>query len=148
MNKKGSGRWITLRQAILASTLIAAPLGSGATLAADAKIAADDAAAAAEAPNPSLTARVGGVDDESAKRRSLRIADLTVEVALVGAIARTTVTARFSNPTGEWLEGEFALALPNDAVVTSYALDVEGQMINGVLSEPQKAQAAYQARIR
>src|SRR6185295_19364453 len=147
-NKNGSGRWRILRQAILTSVLFGAAVGSYGALAADAKVDTNDPAEAATAPNPSLIARVGGVEDESAKRRSLRLADLNVDVALVGAIARTTITARFSNPTSEWLEGEFALALPDDAVVTGYALDVEGQMINGVLSEPQKALAQYQARIR
>jgi vault protein inter-alpha-trypsin-like protein len=148
MNKNGSGRWSTLRQAILTAALAGGALGSGLTLAADAKVATNGAAVVASAPNPSLIGRVGGIDDDSAKRLSLRIADLNVDVALVGAIARTTITARFSNSTGEWLEGEFALALPEEAVVTGYALDVEGRMINGVLSEPGKARAAYQARIR
>jgi hypothetical protein len=148
MNKNGSGRRGILRWTLLLSVLMAHALGSAAALAADAKIATDEAEALATAPNPTLMARVGGVDDERAKRRSLRIADLNVDVAVVGAIARTTITARFSNPTHEWLEGEFSLALPDEAVVTGYALDIEGQMINGVLSEPQKAQAAYQARIR
>ena len=143
MNQNSGGRWRNLRRAFLTSIFISAAVASNTALAADTKVALE-----VIPPNPSLTAQVNGVDDERATRRSLRIADLNVDVVLVGAIARTTVTARFSNPTSEWLEGEFALALPDDAVVTGYALDVEGQMINGVLSEPEKAHAAYQVRIR
>jgi hypothetical protein len=143
MNNKSSTRWSTVRQALLSTVLIGGALGPAAVMAAEAKVAV-----ASAPPNPSLIARINGVDDESAVSRSLRIADLNIDVALVGAIARTTITARFSNPTGDWLEGDFSLALPDDAVITGYALDVEGQMINGVLSEPEKARAAYHARIR
>jgi hypothetical protein len=97
--------------------------------------------------NPTLTARVGGIDDEQ-KVRPLRLADLNVDVQLVGQIARTTVRAMFSNSTGELLEGDFSLALPDDAVVTGYALDVNGQMLDGVLSEPQHVRAQYEKQIR
>jgi tetratricopeptide (TPR) repeat protein len=98
-------------------------------------------------PNPTLIARVRGVDDEVHKI-PLRLADLNVDVSIVGAIARATVRAHFLNSTGEQVEGEFALVLPDGATVTGYALDIEGQMIDGVLAEPSRARAAYEARVR
>jgi hypothetical protein len=47
-----------------------------------------------------------------------------------------TVAARFTNSSRDDLEGTFSLQLPEIAVVTGYALDVDGQMIDGVLVPP------------
>jgi hypothetical protein len=99
------------------------------------------------APNPSLTARDSGVDDARAER-NLDIADLDVIVEIVGNVARTTVAAHFTNPGGEDLEATFSLQLPDGAVVTSYALDVEGKMIDGVLAPPIRARRAYEEKVR
>jgi hypothetical protein len=99
------------------------------------------------APNPALVARVNGIDDEQ-HRRSLPIADLKVDVRLVGSIARTTLRVRFANPTKQWLEGQLSLALPDSATVTGYALNIEDRLIDGVLSEPSRARAAYEERVR
>src|SRR5262245_24731499 len=87
-------------------------------------------AAMAQSPptNPTLIARIRGVDDEL-HRAPLRLADLKVDVNVVGCIARATVRARFSNTQDQALEGDFSLGLPDDATVTGYALDIEGQMI-------------------
>ena len=37
-----------------------------------------------------------------------------------------TLTARFANPSSDTLEGLFSFELPEGAVVTGYALDIEG----------------------
>src|SRR5262245_55828709 len=81
--------------------------------------------------NPILSAQINGVDDEN-QRVKLPLADLKIDVHVVGAIARTTIHATFTNPTEQWTEGTLALALPEEAVVTGYALDIEGRMIEGV----------------
>jgi hypothetical protein len=97
--------------------------------------------------NPTLIARVRGIDDEF-HRVPLRLADLRVDVNIVGSIARTTVRARFSNPKDDTLEGDFSLGLPDGATVTGYALDIEGRMIDGVLAEPSHARAVYESSVR
>jgi Vault protein inter-alpha-trypsin domain len=79
-------------------------------------------------PNPSLAARRDGVEDE-AHRRYLPIAEMKIDVRVVGSIARTTLRVHFANATDEWLEGTLSLALPDSATVTGYALDVEGTLI-------------------
>ena len=105
------------------------------------------AAAQAPAPNPSLTAMANGVrDDAHARALTLRRYDIAVE--LRGAIAETTIEASFANASNEQLEGDFRLALPPGAVVTGYALDVNGRMIDGVLVDRPRAKAVYEARIR
>lgn len=109
--------------------------------------AAEAAKAAPATPNPALAARVQGVDDEM-HRRYLPMTDLNIDMRLVGSVARTTLQIHFANPTDEQLEGELSLALPDSAVVIGYALDVEDAFIEGVLAEPSRARAAYEARVR
>jgi tetratricopeptide (TPR) repeat protein len=108
-----------------------------------------DAAAkpASVIPNPALAARRDGVDDEE-HRRYLPIAEMKIDLRVVGSIARTTLRVHFANATEEWLEGTLSLALPDSATVTGYALNVEDTLIDGVLAEPSRARAAYEARVR
>jgi tetratricopeptide (TPR) repeat protein len=105
-------------------------------------------AAAAQGAGPSLTARVQGIDTEETTGRKLRIETLDIQVRLHGTIAETVITARFANPGQQILEGDFTLPMPAGSVVTGYALDVNGQMIDGVLAEQRQARMAYEARVR
>ena len=105
-------------------------------------------AAAAGPSNPRLTALVGGVDDEDNRRDTLRIERLGLEVQVHGGIADTILTARIFNGGGEQVEADFALALPPGSTVTGYALDVEGNLVDGVLVDQRKARQAYQERVR
>ncbi len=99
------------------------------------------------APNPSVRALVDGVEgDENAEQ--LVITELRTDIRLHGRMAEFSLLARISNPGGHTLEGHFALALPEDAVVIGYALDVGGAMIEGVLVDQPKARAVYQDEVR
>ncbi len=98
--------------------------------------------------NPALNARDSGIHDADDDPVPLDIADLDVQVDIVGNVARTTVAARFTNPGNDDLEGTFTLQMPDGAVVTSYALDVEGKMIEGVLTPPIRARRAYEEKVR
>ncbi len=97
--------------------------------------------------NPSLTALANGVRDE-AHVRDIAIRRLDIAVDVRGAVTETTVTTAFSSRAKEQLQGEFRLQLPVDAVITGYALDVNGKMIDGVLVDRAKAQAVYAERVR
>ena len=99
------------------------------------------------AANPSLKAHANGISDAS-HARSLGLRRFDVSVEMRGAVAETTVTAAFANPLSETLEGDFQLALPTGAVVTGYALDINGQMVDGVLVDRPHAKAVYEERIR
>jgi len=107
---------------------------------------------AASLPNPQLTALDSGVNDEEAVSRALEIADLQVQVEIVGNVAETTLTARFVNPTRDDLEGTFTLQMPDGAVVTGYALDVDDGdgdvMIDGVLMPPVRARLVFDEKLR
>jgi tetratricopeptide (TPR) repeat protein len=99
------------------------------------------------APNPVLLARVNGVNDRSAMRKALQIESLDAHVTLHGTISETVMTIRFGNPSAETLEGEFKLDMPLGSVVSGYALDVNGQMVDGVLVPPYQARRAYEQRV-
>lgn len=113
---------------LLASSALASPLGA--------------------APNPQLTALIRGVESEENRSTALKIATMDVAVRIHGGIAETVVTARFDNPSSEQLEGSFTLAMPTGSVVTGYALDVGGRMIDGVLVDQIEARRAYESRVR
>jgi len=99
------------------------------------------------AANPELLARQQGIDDPGAIR-PLQLAQLRLDVDVGGALAYFTLTAQFQNPSEDTLEGEFAFQLPDGAVVTGYALDIDEQMVDGVLVEPLKARRTYEAQVR
>ncbi|HEY0086339.1 MAG TPA: VIT domain-containing protein [Allosphingosinicella sp.] len=104
--------------------------------------------AALAAANPELTALIRGVDDDEARSTSLRIESMDVAVRLHGGIAETLVTARFHNAGTEELEGRFRLQMPDGSVVTGYALDIGGEMIEGVLLDQLQARRAYESQVR
>lgn len=95
--------------------------------------------------SPTLTARVDGVIGEQSKE--LQIASLDIDVMRRGGLAVTEMTVRFENPSNDTLEGEFALTLPEGSVVTGYALDVGGDMIDGVLQPRDRAREAFERRV-
>ncbi|MFT4252313.1 MAG: VIT domain-containing protein [Caulobacter sp.] len=104
-------------------------------------------ALAGPAQNPSLTAK-NYVGDRPDEPDALKLSRLKVDVVLVGGLARTTVEARLENTTQNRLEGDFALALPAGAVIDGYALDVDGRMVDGVLTGKRQAKEVYEARVR
>ncbi len=97
--------------------------------------------------NPSLTANINGVNDASARSSALKISALDMAITLRGSIAETVITATFSNPTNQTLEGNFTLDMPAGSIVTGYALDIDGAMVDGVLVPPHQAQVAYEQRV-
>ena len=109
--------------------------------------AAENPIAIADRAGPKLTALVRGINDAEAER-DLDIAALDIAVNVRGGLAETTLTATFANPTKtDELEGRFVLNMPRGAVINGYALDINGQMIDGVLETRYAAAEAYQKRV-
>lgn len=105
-------------------------------------------AMAGPAPNPSLTVRMEVGGGKPAKSVALKIDTLDIDVHLSGATATTSVTARFLNPDNTAVEGQFDFDPPPGSVITGYALDVDGRMIDGVLQPARKAKLAYERQVR
>lgn len=103
------------------------------------------ALAAQETASPSLTARIDGV--VGAETQALEIERLAIEVERHGSLAMTELTVTFANPTDTTLEGQFGMDLPRGSVVTGYALDVAGAMIDGVLQSRDRAREAFERRV-
>lgn len=108
---------------------------------------AQERPAAPQPGTPSLTARAAGVNSEAAGR-PLKLDLLEIRVRSRGTIAETSVTARFTNPGNEQLEGDFRLAMPAGSVVTGYALDIGERMVSGVLVDQYQARTTYERLVR
>lgn len=99
--------------------------------------------------NPVMTAiDYFSPDDVQQQPLELLIEKLDISVQLASGFAETTTEISFRNPTDDQLEGQFVLEFPNGAFVTGYGLDIEGQMIPGVIVESKKAKKAFEERIR
>jgi hypothetical protein len=111
-------------------------------------------------PNPALLWLEDGierkVDAEDASRpknkdvpKGLYISEMAIDAQIHGRLATVTIEARLFNATDEGqIEARFKLAMPDDAVITGYALDVKGVLIDGQLVDQPKAKAVYEAEVR
>ena len=80
---------------------------------------------------------------EDGHPKPLGLAKLQTEVRVVGAIAETTTTMTFTNPTWNIVEGYLYFPLPEGATVSSYALDIDGTMVDGVAVEKVEARRIF-----
>ena len=101
-----------------------------------------------------LSAAEHGVDDEpdpAAARKRLHLAELTVDAKVVGPMADVQIDMLIASNEKDGItdqEARLVLALPDDAVVTGYALDVGGKLIPGQLIEQAKARNVYEDTVR
>jgi hypothetical protein len=104
--------------------------------------------ACVQAANPELLAYEQGIEDPETASQELRLSDLALDFDVVGALVDVTLTTRFANPSSETLEGRFNFELPEGAVITGYALDIDGQLLDGVLVDHLKARRTFDAKVR
>jgi len=69
--------------------------------------------------------------------------DTSVDMRIRGLLAEVRVRQRFSNTSGEWLEGRYRLPLPDQAAVGSLRMQVGERLIEGEVQEKQAAAATY-----
>ncbi|MEP2734693.1 MAG: VIT domain-containing protein [Erythrobacter sp.] len=103
--------------------------------------------ALAAAPNPQVSALVDGVNNGS-EGPQLVIERFDIEINQHGSIADVKFTVELLNPSDDEVEGRFTLQLPREAVLTGYALDIEGQMVPGSLIDQPKAKQIYEDEVR
>jgi len=78
----------------------------------------------------------------------IRLERLEIQGSQAGNVANFTVTAIIANTDdGEEIEGEFILPLPQGAIINDYALDIEGRLIDGVLTQRERARKAYTDKV-
>lgn len=105
--------------------------------------------ASSVSPSVQVTAYVRGVKDEE-RRVQLDIRKLDVDVAVRGGVAVTELVLEVAAPADieEPVEGRLHIDLPPGSVVTGYALDVKGEMVDGALVDRSTARAAYEQQVR
>jgi len=82
------------------------------------------------------------------KKTNLPIHKLSIQVDVVGNISKTTFDITFYNPYKRVLEGDFSFPLSEGQDVCRYALDINGNLREGVVIEKIKARQAYEAVVR
>ena len=95
--------------------------------------------------------RVYGVDRAApagTPARTLEISRQTVRAVLRDGLAETEVDQTFGNPGGRQVEGWYWFTIPERAVVTSFAVETDGTLVEGEVIEKQEASARYAAAIQ
>jgi tetratricopeptide (TPR) repeat protein len=92
-----------------------------------------------------LEARVP--DEVGQARWPLVIRRLDVQVEIVGELAITEVQEVFFNPASETVEGLYRVRVPEGAVLERFAVDRNGQLVEGYVREQAQARAAYEAQV-
>lgn len=109
--------------------------------------------AVATPANPELMGYWDGVQDgdNPVAASDLVITRLQIELSQRGAMVDATIEAVLSHrsPSRDApIEARFGLALPGQAVVTGYALDIGGVMVAGTLLDQPKARRVYENEVR
>jgi hypothetical protein len=95
--------------------------------------------------------RIYGVDRNAlpgTPARTLEISKQVVRAVIRDGLAETEVDQTFGNPGGREVEGWYWFTVPERAVVTSFAVETDGQLVEGEVIEKQEAAARYQRAIR
>jgi tetratricopeptide (TPR) repeat protein len=94
--------------------------------------------------------RIYGVDFDRAASpaRALEITRQAVRVTLRSGIAETEVDQTFFNPGEREVEGWYWLTVPEGALVTGFAVENNGQLVEGELIERKEAARQYGAAAR
>ena len=88
----------------------------------------------AAAANPQITSLVDGIDNGE-EGPQLIIERFDIDIKQHGSVAEVRFEVELLNPSDEEVEGRFSLQLPRDAVVTGYALDIEGRVIVAAIAD-------------
>ncbi|HEU4536118.1 MAG TPA: VIT domain-containing protein, partial [Polyangiaceae bacterium] len=97
------------------------------------------------------TGRLYGLDPSApagAPARKLGIAKQVVRGVVRDGVAETEVDQTFSNPGGQPIEGWYWFTVPAAATVTGFALETDGQLVEGEVIERREAAARYEAAVR
>lgn len=93
-------------------------------------------------PPPALMIRA---DDRSTP---LQISEVKTQVRIRGHMAETRMTMTFFNPQSRNMAGDLFFPLPEGAMVSGYALDIEGKMVDGVVVPKDKARRIFEIETR
>jgi len=95
-----------------------------------------------------LSAQIPVMQLKNAGEEPVRLAELAMRVRIFGHLAESTMTMKFYNPNSRVLEGELEFPMPEGAVMSGYALDINGDLVEGVAVEKQKAREIFETEVR
>ncbi len=94
------------------------------------------------------TIRIPAIETGSSDDKPIELRKLDISVFVVENIATTTFEMQFYNHNNRIMEGELNFPLANGVSVSRYALDVNGEMREGVVVDKEKATQAFEAVVR
>jgi Ca-activated chloride channel family protein len=71
-----------------------------------------------------------------------------VDVKVHDGVARTSIDQEFFNPTGSRLEGVYIFPLPQSAVISDFAMEIDGKETHAELLDAAKARSIYEEIVR
>uniref|UniRef100_UPI002148AD5E VIT domain-containing protein n=1 Tax=Tahibacter caeni TaxID=1453545 RepID=UPI002148AD5E len=86
--------------------------------------------------------------DPALKLEPVRLQDVAIDIRIQGFVASTRLDLTFHNPNARVLEGEFVFPLAEGQSITGYALEVAGQLREGVVVEKETARVAFESTVR
>lgn len=95
-----------------------------------------------------VTAQVPVIRAGNKRHKPIELRFLDVSVMVVENIATTTMEMKFYNGNNRVMEGELNFPLSEGVTVSRFALDVNGEMREGVVVEKEKATQAFEAVTR
>ena len=99
-------------------------------------------------PRPPMAPRMIVPQRPQEPGKPMELREMDVRARIAGLQVETTTTMTFFNPNFRQLEGELQFPLPDGATVTGYALDINGQMVDGVVVKREKARVAFETEVR
>lgn len=94
-------------------------------------------------PNPFFR-----IDIQEEDLKPIEVAELSVEVEVIGNLATTTYDVLFYNPNFRVLEGDLDIPLADGQSIGRFALDINGKLREGVAVEKTKGRVAYETIVR
>lgn len=102
----------------------------------------------ARTPAHPTAPRIAVEPAEGQPGEAITVARMDVQAAVRGFLAETTTTLTLANSTSRQLAGELVFPLPEGAAISGYALDVNGEMVDGVIVEHHEARIAFEKEAR
>ncbi|HEX7026846.1 MAG TPA: VIT domain-containing protein [Gammaproteobacteria bacterium] len=84
-------------------------------------------------------------DENGSDKVALQIGHADIAVNIHGMLARTRIELSIFNPTATEAQADVLIPLPPNSIVTGYALDIMGEMVDGVYVEKQLARYTYES---
>ena len=81
---------------------------------------------------------------EKTGKTKLALQRLSVAAITTGDVTEMTIEHEFMNESDERLEGTFRFPLPDGAMLTGLAMEIDGKLMDGELVERDKARKAYE----